>query len=256
MSHPTVIVLMYRERITFVPVGFEIYRQIPRPSAELIEAFRGVPTADLVDVMHKRGSVDPAIRPIYRPMPNVVGPAVTISAPDSAFSIIKAGLEMTKPGDVVVVNARGNLDAALVGGNVCRGLKARGVAGFLADGSIRDVSEIREDGLPVFSRGVALQMGPIPGAGEINVPIAFGGVVVNPGDIIVADEDGIAVVPPHLAEEVLAAAHALHESHQAAQPALLRGEVTGIAAILDQITKSGGAIHDGMHASGQARSEQ
>ena len=239
-----------------MPVGFEIYREIPRPPAELIEAFRGVPTADLVDVMHKRGSVDPAIRPIYRPMPNVVGPAVTISAPDSAFSIIKAGLGMTQAGDVVVVNARGSLDFALVGGNVCRGLKARGVAAFLADGSIRDVSEIREDGLPVFARGVALQMGPIPGAGEINVPIAFGGVVVNPGDIIVADEDGIAVIPPHRAEEVLAAAHALHEAHQAAQPALLRGEVTGIEAFLEQVTKSGGVIHDGAHASGNARSDR
>jgi 4-hydroxy-4-methyl-2-oxoglutarate aldolase len=239
-----------------MPVGFEIYREIPRPPAELIEAFRGIPTTDLVDVMHKRGSVDPAIRPIYRPMPNVVGPAVTISVPDSAFSIVKAGLEMTRAGDVVVVNARGSLDFALVGGNVCRGLKARGIAAFLADGSIRDVNEIREDGLPVFARGVALHIGPVPGAGEINVPIAFGGVVVNPGDIIVADEDGIAVVPPHLAEEVLAAAHALHEAHQAAQPVLLRGEVTGIAAILDQITKSGAAIHDGTHASGQSRSDR
>jgi regulator of RNase E activity RraA len=247
-------VQMRRERNDVMPVGFEIYRDIPRPSAELIEAFRGVASADLVDVMHKRGSVDPAIRPVYRPMLSVVGPAVTISVPDAAFSIVKAGLEMTRAGDVVVINARGSLDFALVGGNVCRGLKARGVAAFLADGSIRDVSEIREDGLPVFARGIALQMGPIPGAGEVNVPIAFGGVVVNPGDIIVADEDGIAVVPPHMAHEVLAAAHALHEGHQAAQPALLRGEVTGVAAILDQIIKDGGVIHDGSHVGGEMRS--
>jgi regulator of RNase E activity RraA len=239
-----------------MPLGFDIYREIPRPPRELIEAFRGIPSADLVDVMHKRGSVDAAIRPIYRPMPNVVGPAVTISVPDSAFSIVKAGLAMTQPGDVVVVNARGNLDAALLGGNVCRGLKARGVAAFLADGSIRDVAEIQEDDLPVFARGVALQMGPIPGAGEVNVPIAFGGVVVNPGDIIVADEDGIAVVPPAEAEAVLAAAHALHAAHQAIQPVLLRGEVTGVAAIFEQITTTGGAIHDGAHAGAQSSTER
>jgi 4-hydroxy-4-methyl-2-oxoglutarate aldolase len=230
-----------------MPVGFEIYREIRRPPQSLIEQLRGIPPADLADVMFKRGSVDTDIRPVHSPIGPVVGPAVTISAPDSAFNIVKAGLEMTRPGDVVVVNARGSQDFALVGGNVCRGLKARGIAAFMADGAIRDVSEIREDGLPVFARGIALHMGPLNGAGEVNVPIAFGGVVVNPGDIIVADEDGIVVVPQDRVEQVVAAAHELHARHEAAQPILLRGEVTGIGAILDQIRASGGVLFDGGH---------
>lgn len=227
-----------------MPVGFDIYREISRPSSDLLDKFRGIPPADLVDVMHKRGSVDASIQPVYRPIPAVVGPAVTISAPDAAFYIVKVGLEMTRTGDVVVVNARGNLDFALVGGNVCRGLKARGVAAFMADGAVRDASEIHQDGLPVFARGVALHIGPLTGAGEVNVPIAFGGVVVNPGDIVVADQDGIAVVPVADAEEILSAAVALHARHEAAQPVLLRGEVTGISAILDQLGQNGATVHD------------
>ena len=233
-----------------MPVGFEIFRQINRPDASIIERFREIPTADLIDVMFKRGAVDCAIRPVYLPIPKIVGPAITVSAPDAAFEVVKMGLEMSQPGDVVMINARGNVDHALLGGNVCRGLKARGLAALMADGAIRDVSEIREEGFPVFSRGVALKMGPIVGAGEVNVPIAFGGIVINPGDIIVADEDGIVAVPPHAAEEVLAAAHRLHEGHMAAQPALLRGEVTRIAPILERAEQNGAVFHDGSYQSG------
>jgi 4-hydroxy-4-methyl-2-oxoglutarate aldolase len=227
-----------------MPLGFEIYRQINRPDPELVERFRAVPTADLADVMYKRGGFDPQIGPVYRPIDKVVGPAITVSVPDGAFEVVKVALEMTEPGDVVVVNARGNVQQALLGGNVCRGLKARGVAGLIADGAVRDVSEIREDGLPVFARGAALVMVPIEGAGEVNVPIACGGVVVNPGDIVVADEDGIVVVPPDRAEEVLDAAEALDRKHQAAQPELLAGKVAGIGPILERVTARGATFHD------------
>lgn len=227
-----------------MPVGFHIYHDVNRPSAALIEQFRGISTADLVDVMFKRGAVDNDIRPVYTPIASVAGPAVTVSVPDAAFNVVKAGLGTTRPGDVVMVNARGNVHAALVGGNVCRGLKARGVAAFLADGAVRDVAEIQSDGLPVFARGTSTRMGPLMGAGEVNVPIAFGGVVVNPGDIIVADADGIAVVPPEAAGLILEAVRDLHARHEAVQPVLLRGEVTNIDAIREQLAQHGATFHD------------
>lgn len=227
-----------------MPLGFDVFRGINRPNPQLIEKFRSIPTADLADVMQKRGGMDPLIRTLYAPLDRVVGPAVTVSVPDGAFEVIKIALEMSQAGDVVVINAHGDTKHALLGGNVCRGLKARGLAGMVVDGAVRDLTEIREDGFPVFARGLALFMGPIVGAGEVNVPIACGNVVVNPGDIIVADEDGIVVVPPHEAASVLEAAHALHERHQAAQPVLLSGKITGIDGILERAVERGAAFHD------------
>jgi regulator of RNase E activity RraA len=154
-------------------------------------------------------------------------------------------MEQTQAGDVLVINARGVLNGALVGGNVCRGLVHRGLAGLIADGAVRDASEIQQDGLPTFARGITTVMGPIDGPGEVNVPIACGGVVVNPGDIVVADEDGIVVVRPSEAEEVLAETAKLEASHEAVQPILLRGEVTNIAKIERALREQGCTFMDG-----------
>ncbi len=103
----------------------------------------------------------------------------------------------------------------------------------------RDASEIQGDGLPVHARTVTTAMGPLEGPGEVNVPIACGQVVVNPGDIIVADEDGVVVVPPAEAKEVLAETAKLMASHEAIQQVLLRGEVANIATIEKKLRETG-----------------
>ncbi|HET8568767.1 MAG TPA: RraA family protein [Candidatus Limnocylindria bacterium] len=187
-----------------MPVGFRVFRRSRRPDAALLERSAGLNTADLSDAMNRSGTMDRGIAPVSVPMRRVVGPAVTVSAPTGAFNIVKIGMEQTRRGDVLVVNARGSLNGALVGGNVCRGLVHRGLAALIADGAVRDAGEIRRDGLPTFARGITTVMGPIDGPGEVNVPVACGGVVVEPGDIVVADEDGIVVIRPSDAEEVLA----------------------------------------------------
>jgi len=228
-----------------MPVGFRVFRRSSRPDAALLQRFAALHTADLSDAMNRSGTMDRGIQPVFTPIKRVVGPAVTVSAPTGAFNMVKIGMEQTQAGDVLVINARGVLNGALVGGNVCRGLVHRGLAGFVADGAVRDASEIREDGLPTFARGVTTVMGPIDGPGEVNVPIACGGVVVNPGDIIVADEDGIVVVRPSEAEEVLAETARLETSHAAVQPILLRGEVTNIAKIERALREQGCTFVDG-----------
>src|SRR6266540_4203089 len=177
-------------------VGFRVYRRSARPDAALIQRFLTVHSADLSDAMNRAGTMDRGIEPIFSPMRRIVGPAVTVSAPTGAFKIVKIGMEQARRGDVLVVNARGVTNGALIGGNVARGLLHRGLAGFISDGAVRDPSEIRELGFATFARGVTTVMGPIDGPGEVNVPIACGGVVVNPGDIIVADEDGVVAVHP------------------------------------------------------------
>jgi regulator of RNase E activity RraA len=228
-----------------MPVGFRVIRRTSRPDAALLKRFAALHTADLSDAMNRSGTLDRGIQPVFSPVKRIVGPAVTVSAPTGAFNMVKIGMEQTQAGDVLVINARGVLNGALVGGNVCRGLMHRGLAGLIADGAVRDASEIKQDGLPTFARGVTTVMGPIDGPGEVNVPIACGGVVVNPGDIVVADEDGIVVVRPSEAEEVLAETAKLEASHEAVQPILLRGEVTNIAKIEKALREQGCTFVDG-----------
>jgi regulator of RNase E activity RraA len=228
-----------------MPVGFRVIRRASRPDKALLARFAALHTADLSDAMNRSGTLDRGIQPVFTPIERVVGPAVTVSAPTGAFNMVKIGMEQTQAGDVLVINARGVLNGALVGGNVCRGLGHRGLAGLIADGAVRDASEIQQDGLPTFARGVTTVMGPIDGPGEVNVPIACGGVVVNPGDIVVADEGGIVVVRPSEAEEVLAETARLEASHEAVQPILLRGEVTNIAKIERALREQGCTFVDG-----------
>ena len=227
-----------------MPVGFRVYRQCPRPDAAVIERFATIHSADLSDAMNRAGTMDRGILPIFSPMRRIVGPAVTVSAPTGAFKIVKIGMEQTQRGDVLVVNARGVVNGALIGGNVARGLAHRGLVGFVTDGAVRDVTEIRELDFPTFARGVTTMMGPIDGPGEVNVPVACGGVVVNPGDIVVADEDGVVVVLPTEAEEILKATADLVAGHEAIQPVLLRGEVTNIANIEKSLREQGCAFID------------
>ncbi len=222
-----------------MPIGLRVYTHVARPDRDLVPKFLPHHSADISDAMNRSRTMDKGIKPLYLPIQKFVGTAVTVSVPTGAFYVVKEAMQQTQPGDVLVINAYGNLYGALLGGNVCRGLKARSLAGIVADGAIRDTSEIQEDGLPVYARTVTTAMGPLEGPGEVNVPIACGQVVVNPGDIIVADEDGIVVVPPAEAEEVLAETAKLEASHEAIQQVLLRGEVTNIANIEKKLRDAG-----------------
>ena len=148
--------------------------------------------------------------------------------------MVKLGIEQAQSGDVLVVSVQGDTTYAMIGGNMALGMQARGLRGFVIDGAVRDVSELRDLGFPTFARGVAVAAADLGGPrGEVNVPIACGGVVVNPGDIIVADEDGIVVVPPRVADMVIEGVPALMAKHAEARVVLSRGEVTAI----DQITR-------------------
>jgi regulator of RNase E activity RraA len=225
-----------------VNIGFRMITQIRRPDADQLAVLEGLRSCDISDVLNRACTMT-GLRAAYPAVSSVIGPAVTVSIPIGGINMIKLGMEQTRPGDILVVSGQGDGTAAMWGGNLSRGLQARGVAALIIDGAIRDVSEIREAGFPVFSRGIATAVGPLETpAGEINVPIACGGVVVNPGDIVVADEDGIVVVPPAAAHEVATATRLLMEQHANAQPMLLRGEVTRIAEITDTFLTAGLAV--------------
>ncbi len=144
--------------------------------------------------------ISPNIHQMWSPMPRIAGPAFTVKCGEGDHLSLHAAIYRAKAGDVIVVEA--GLDYANVGGNVCAIAKQRGVVAMVIDGFIRDIAEIREAQFPIYARGVM----PKPGAKKqmfpLNQPIQCGGVTVNAGDYIVADEEGIAVIPKDKLTEV------------------------------------------------------
>jgi 4-hydroxy-4-methyl-2-oxoglutarate aldolase len=214
-------------------IGFRVVTDIDRPDPTLVDRVGTFRSCDISDVLNRSGTMV-GIRHVYSPIAPIVGPAVTVSIPAGGINMVKMGIEQARDGDVLVVSAQGDTTYAMLGGNIALGMQTRGIRGFVIDGAIRDVSELRDLAFPTFARGVATAAADLGGPrGEVNVPIACGGVVVNPGDVIVADEDGIVVVPSAVADEVIASVEALMAKHAQAREVLRRGEVTAI----EQITR-------------------
>ena len=223
-------------------LGFRGVRAITRPPVDLVRRLVEYAPPDLSDAMNAAHTLDPRIRPLYPLRRRIAGPAVTVAVPRGAFNVIKFGMQQTQPGDVMVINAWGISTFAAWGGNVSKGMQRRGVAAVVIDGAARDPEEAEAVDFPVFARAQATATPPLDGPGEVNVPVACGGVVVNPGDIVVADANGIVAIPPAAAEWVLRQVADLKQRHAKIQSVLERGEVTGINAIIDSLGKQGFAI--------------
>ncbi|MGW6708962.1 RraA family protein [Streptomyces sp. NPDC054956] len=169
-------------------------------------AYKDVPPTTLADLLGREQVMDIGIRPLWD-SPRVAGPAYTVRCEPGDNLMLHAAIYRAEPGSVVVVES-GDVDYALAGGNVCAVAQRRGIAAFVVDGVIRDLREVREAGFPVFSRGVIPIPGTKKGIGSLGVPVRVGGVTVHPGDIVVADEEGIVVTPAARQEEILLAARA------------------------------------------------
>lgn len=163
--------------------------------------FSEIPPTTLADVLGREQVMNLGIHPLWD-SGRVAGPAFTVRCPPGDNLMLHAAIYRAEPGSIIVVEA-GDVDYALAGGNVCAVAQRRGVVAFVADGVIRDVGEVRELGFPVFARGVIPFPGTKSAVRPLNVPVQCGGVTVNPGDIVVADEEGIVVVPADRQEQVL-----------------------------------------------------
>ena len=180
--------------------------------------FRELCPTTYADGLPRSQFLDIAIRPLWQPMPRIAGPAYTVRCAPGDNLMLHAALYRAAPGSIIVVDGGGADPAnhfAMSGGNVCAVAKKRGIAGFVIDGVVRDLAEVREYQFPIFARGVI----PIPGVkqtlGELQQPVSCGGVTVQAGDIVIADEEGIAVVPASEAEQVYAIAKARAEKDAA-----------------------------------------
>ncbi len=181
-------------------VGFCIVSDFKRPDPALIEAFRGLPVANIDDCMNRTAAVDGRIRPLNKA--KLLGPAFTVKVPEGDNLMFHKAMDMAKPGDVIVIDAGGDEKRAVFGALMINYCISRRLGGVIIDGAVRDLEELSEMDFPVYARAVTPN-GPYKnGPGEIGTTIAFGGKVVRPGDIIVGDADGIVVIRPEEAEEL------------------------------------------------------
>ena len=175
--------------------------------------FQEISPTILADILEREQVMDIGIRPLWQPMSRVAGPAFTVRCARGDNLMLHAAIYRAEPGSVLVVEA-GDADYALAGGNVCAVARRRGIAALVTDGVVRDLAELRAAGFPVFARGVV----PVPGAklaaSPLNGRVRCGGVSVDAGDIVVADEEGIAVVPGARRQDVLRDALARQEAEE------------------------------------------
>jgi regulator of RNase E activity RraA len=174
----------------------------PRPSGEMVDAFGVYPAANVGDALRRLGLMEPAIVP-RTPGARCVGPALTVLTREGDNLAIHRALDDARPGDVLVVNALGECSRAVFGDLLAEVCLAHEVAGVVIDGAVRDVEAIAALGLAVWAKGVTPAGPSKHGPGEIGTTIACGRVVVAPGDLIVADGDGVAVVPRQACPAVL-----------------------------------------------------
>ena len=166
-----------------------------------ISKFQAISPTAYADGLTREQFMDIGIRAMWQPMTRIAGVAYTVKCHPGDNLMLHAAIYRAEPGSVIVVEA-GSLDYAVSGGNVCAIAQQRGIVGFIVDGVIRDIAEVRESQFPVFARGIMPKPGVKETLGTINGSINCGGVAVNSGDILVADEEGIAVIPIAKSEEV------------------------------------------------------
>lgn len=192
--------------------GFRIGHERPRVDAALIEKFSRLPVACISDSMMRVTAGGARLRPMG--MARLAGPALTVkSAPGDNLMAHKA-LDLAHPGDVVVVDAGGDLTNAIIGERMVEYAIARKLGGFVINGAVRDLAYLRTAPIAVFAAGVT-HRGPYKhGPGEINYPIAIDGMVIESGDIVLGDDDGLLCIPYRDAETIYPAAFAKAEAER------------------------------------------
>jgi RraA family protein len=204
--------------------GFRVKLDVVRPDPGLMEEFRNHATPDISDLLNRLYAMDPAIRCLTGGHHVLCGPACTVKVFPGDNLMVHKALDVAKPGDIVVVDAGGSTQNAVLGDLISTKARHRGIAGFIVDGLIRDLPSILPLDFPVFARGTT-PIGPLHrGPGEINYPICCGGVVVNPGDLVVADAAGIIVIPGEIAPELLERLNLHDESNRAYLESVRRGD--------------------------------
>ncbi|MFY9316165.1 MAG: RraA family protein [Burkholderiales bacterium] len=201
-----------------------IRRHFDRVPAAVVELARTFQASILADVAGRRGTLGGRIQALSKTM-KVAGPAFTVEVRPGDNLMIHAALVLAQPGDVIVVDGKGDLSCALTGALMAAHAEKAGIAGFVIDGAVRDTEDCARGSFPIFAAG-ANPNGPLKNSGgRINWPISVAGTTVNPGDLIVGDADGVVVLPRELAAGVVAGAQAKVDAEAERMKQIGRGEL-------------------------------
>lgn len=228
--------------------GCRIIKDFKRPDPALVAQFQGMPVANIDDCMQRIAAVDSAIKPIGYKGP-MVGTAFTVRVCQGDNLMLHAAMDLAKPGDVIVIDAGGFEDRAIFGELMATYMKVRGIRGVICDGAIRDYGGLAAlENFQVYARS-ASPNGPYKnGPGEINTPVVCGGKLVCPGDIVVADDDGVLFVRPQDAQALIEATKAV-EAKEAGIMRHILEDGTYIRPWVDEKLKElGVTFYDSMRA--------
>ena len=186
-------------------IGFRILERKRKVGEQVVRQFRDIPVANISDSMSRLTAGGARLRPMHGGGA-MAGPAFTVKTRPGDNLMVHKALDLAEPGDVIVIDAGGDLTNAIIGEIMSTYAKARGVAGIVINGAIRDADAIRAGTFPVFAAGVT-HRGPYKdGPGEINVAVAIDGMVIEPGDLVLGDGDGLLCVPFDATDAVYALA--------------------------------------------------
>ncbi|KMO43105.1 hypothetical protein VQ02_00895 [Methylobacterium variabile] len=201
----------------------------PRLPAELIARFAAVPVAVVVDLLEGRTQVDPAIRPLRRIAggPTLLGSAVTACCDPQDYGAVHHAIAVAEAGDVVVIDAGGRRDVAMIGDLLSTAARRKGIVGLVADGAVRDTGILGGWGdFAVFTRHVTARGPASKDGGTVDAPATIGGAPVRPRDLILGDDDGIVVIPREAAEGLIAKAEERAQAEIGWERRLAAGETT------------------------------
>ncbi|SDE23243.1 RraA famliy [Bhargavaea beijingensis] len=200
---------------------------------EVIARFATIPTTAISDATGGMNNMDAALKPLRQDY-RIAGRAVTVKLPGGDNPAMLRAMRTANPGDVLVVDAKGDLTKAVAGDFVVGMMKTLGLAGLVVDGAVRDVHDIRALGFPVFVRGTTVAASSKTGEGEVNVPISCGGAAVRPGDLVVGDADGVTIIPREQEQAVLQKALAKLEKDEAREREVA-GDIDAVRRYLDMM---------------------
>lgn len=188
--------------------GYRVIKDFERLEQSVIDAYKYIATPVIGDVMGRMRVMNYAIKPVSSGS-HMAGRALTVRTHPSDNLLVHKAMDLAHPGDIIVIDASGDTEHAMIGEIMTFYAKTKGIGGFVIDGAIRDQMQIAKLGLPVFAKGTTPRGPYKEGPGEVNTVISCGNVPVSPGDVIVGDDDGVVVIPREDAKVILEKAQEL-----------------------------------------------
>lgn len=219
-----------------------IKRDLTRTAPELVKQAAEFQAAILADVAGRRGTLHGRVKPVS-PTMKVAGPAITVEVRPGDNLAIHAALAIAQPGDVIVVDGKGDISCALIGEIMSTQAEASGIAGIIIDGAVRDADTLCENGFPVFSAGLN-PCGPTKSvAGRVNYPVSVAGATIQPGDLIIGDVDGVVVLPREDVPALIELAQKKRDAETKRIAAIREGDIR--APWLEKALLAAGMLNEG-----------